>query len=129
MRAVDTNIVVRLVAHDDEIQWAIADGLMAEPFIVLPTVILEAEWVLRSAYKLPRNVVAGRLGVLLGNPNADPISSAAILWALDRYAEGADFADALHLALASEVQATSFATFDTGMAKIAEPPLRVETLR
>ncbi len=70
-----------------------------------------------------------RLRLLLGNPNAYPISSAAILWALERYAEGADFADALHLALANEAQATSFATFDAGVGMIAAPPLRVEMLR
>jgi predicted nucleic-acid-binding protein len=128
MRAIDTNIVVRLAIHDDEVQWTKADALMAEPFIVLPSVILEAEWVLRSVYKLAKVQIAERLGLLLGNPNARPVSGEATLWSLNRYAEGADFAAALHLALAGEVEATSFATFDASMGKIANPPVKVETL-
>lgn len=128
MRAIDTNIVVRLVARDDPRAEAIARALLDQPFLLLPTVVLEAEWVLRSVYRLPRSVILSGFRLLLGHvhgvvPNADAISVA-----LERYEAGADFADMLHLALAAEAEAASFATFDRKLSKQAPDGLPVELL-
>ncbi len=49
---------------------------------------------------------------LLGATEAHLLSASAVMWALDRYEAGADFADMLHFALAEELGAASFATFD-----------------
>ena len=127
MRAIDTNVVVRLIALDDPAQCAIAEDLTRQRFILLPTVLLEAVWVLQSRYKVSSIEIVKRLRLLIGSPNAETVSAEPVLWAIARYADGADFADALHLALADEAQATSFATFDAGIDRIAAP-LRVETL-
>lgn len=49
MRAIDTNILVRLVARDEPEQLRIAAEIVeAGGVLVLPTVLLETEWVLRS---------------------------------------------------------------------------------
>lgn len=129
MRAVDTNVLVRLIAEDDPVQVAISERLTLEPFIVLPTVVLETVWVLEKTYRMPPGQVSGRVSTLLGNLNAIVVSGGAIEWALARYETGADFADALHIALARDANADRFATFDRGIAKsIAETPVELETL-
>ena len=129
MRAVDTNVLVRLIADDDTVQVGIAERLTLEPFIILPTVVLETVWVLEKTYRMPPIEVSGRLGVLLGNVNAIVVSGGAIEWAFARYEAGADFADALHIALARDANADRFATFDRGIAKsISETPVELETL-
>ena len=49
MRAIDTNIVVRLLTADDAEQAKAARGLVEAGDIFLGvTVLLEAEWVLRA---------------------------------------------------------------------------------
>ena len=49
--AIDTNILVRFLTHDDEQQYQEAYTLFQSPCIYLATtVFLETEWVLRYAY-------------------------------------------------------------------------------
>ena len=113
MRAVDTNILVRLVARDDLEQRPVARAVMAAgDVLILPTVLLEAEWVLRSRYRLPRRQIAEGLSTLCAQEGVAIASGKAVAAALEAYAEGGDFADHLHFALAAEQGATAFATFD-----------------
>jgi len=114
MRAADTNISVRLITQDDPAQAQIAQGLLQEPMLILPTVLMETVWVLESTYKMPRSMVSHHLRQLLGYPLMQIESGEAVLWALDKFDEGADFADALHIALAAEAGASSFATSRSG---------------
>ena len=52
MISVDTNIVVRLLTQDDEVQYQKSLEIFQSPEIfIADTVILETEWVLRFAYK------------------------------------------------------------------------------
>lgn len=119
MRAIDANVVVRLIARDDLEAEAVARDLLDEPFLLIPTVLLESEWVLRSVYRLSRQIIDQGFRLLLGHENASVLNGAALAWALDRYAEGGDFADMLHLALAREAEAEFFATFDREVKKAA----------
>jgi predicted nucleic-acid-binding protein len=112
MRVLDTNVLVRLFVRDNLQQRNIAAGLVKEPFLVLHTVLVELIWVLSSRYNIDRIAFVAELRVLLGAPEARFTSANAVMWALDRYEAGADFADMLHFALAEELGATSFATFD-----------------
>jgi predicted nucleic-acid-binding protein len=112
VRVLDTNVFVRLFAKDDERQLKTAAALLQEPFVVLPTILVELLWVLGSRYKLDRGRIADQLRAILGMPAANVVSPQAVEWALDRFEKGADFADMLHFALAEELEATSFATFD-----------------
>jgi predicted nucleic-acid-binding protein len=55
--AVDTNVIVRLVANDDPAQSPRAARLFAREDVYVPkTVVLETEWVLRVAYELTPDV-------------------------------------------------------------------------
>ena len=125
MRAIDTNILVRLVARDDPAQVARATQIVSEPFLLLPTIVLEAEWVLRARYALPRDRIADAFEAVAGLPTATVASAAALAWALTRWRQSGDFADLLHIALAAEAGATAFATFDQRITRDAPIPIEV----
>lgn len=118
MIAVDTNVLVRLVTNDDPKQSPRAAQVFVEDDVYLSkTVLLETEWVLRSAYALSTSVIGSAFARLLEVPSVTLEDSPAVVRALNLYAAGMDFADALHLA--SSTIATRFATFDKAFARCA----------
>ena len=129
MRAIDTNIIIRLVTQDDQEQLSTALTIIGFPFLVLPTVILESVWVLQSVYKVDRVALAAKLTEIVGHENANLVSGNAMMWAVERFAMGADFADMLHIALASEAKASQFSTFDKSITKyVSNAKMPIETL-
>lgn len=128
MRAIDTNILVRLVVQDDPAQTAAAVALCAEGVIVPLTVALETEWVLRSRYQMDRVTISQTFETLIGGANFHFDNEAGVRWAVSRYSTGADFADMLHLL--NTVSATAFATFDQTLATDAgiDSPLTIEPI-
>ena len=118
MIAIDTNVVVRLLVNDDPAQTRRARTLLeTRTVLVTPTVLLEAEWVLRGAYGIARADIARSLRALLGLPAIVLGSAQAVALALAWFEAGLDFADALHLALGDEAE--EFVTFDSRFAKRA----------
>lgn len=128
MIAFDTNLPVRLVVDDHPAQAEIAaDLLKTHRALLLRSVLLETEWVLRFRYKFPRGRVHAFFHLLLQTENAVIEDSFVVAPALDWYQRGADFADALHLA---GVRGAALHTFDRGFCKAAReagiaPELRV----
>jgi predicted nucleic acid-binding protein len=111
MLGIDTNVIVRYLTADHPGQSAKAKALIdgADVF-VCTTVLLETEWVLRSAYGFaPREVLAA-LRAFAGLPHVSLQDAEVAAQALDWAARGVDFADALHLAQAAECDA--FVSFD-----------------
>ncbi len=131
MISLDTNVVVRIVTRDDPEQAKAARSLLqrGERLWLSKTVILETEWVLRYCYELSREVILPTFRTLLAYPPLRFEDRGAVLQALEWYAAGLDFADALHAASGSATD--HFATFDRKLAKIAlkldEPP-KIELL-
>lgn len=125
MLAVDTNLVVRLLANDDTVQTRRAAALFAsEQIFISKTVLLESEWVLRFSYELPPKVILQALRNIVGLPNVMVEQQREIAEALDGFERGLDFADALHLA--SSRRAGRFATFDKKLIKRAEKLTDIE---
>lgn len=119
MIAVDTNVLVRLVVRDDDMQAERAAVLFAENEIyVCKTVLLETEWVLRFGYGLDGAAILDALKGVVGLPHVSAEDSLAVAKALDLLEAGMDFADALHLA--SSREAAAFATFDKRLKKCAD---------
>lgn len=119
MIAIDTNIVVRLLTNDEPEQARRAAALFqreSEVWIAM-TVLLEAEWVLRSAYGLSQDVINSALRKLASLPSVQLENPNAIAHCLDMHALGMDFADALHLSLSDK--ARQFATFDRKLRRLA----------
>ncbi len=126
-RSLDTNVITRAVLMDDPVQSPVARQLLAEPAIVLPGVFMEAYWLLCMPHRLSRTVAIAALSRLLDLPTLLVPDRAAVLFALQKTAQGADFADMLHLALSGGADA--FATFDKGIAADADgAPVPIETL-
>jgi predicted nucleic-acid-binding protein len=116
--AVDTNIALRLLIDDGTAQRAAADRLAREHHLVIvPTVLLETEWVLRSVMRLSREAIVAGFEKLLGLTTATFLQLDEVTSAIDAFRSGCDFADALHAALAENVEA--FATLDREFARRA----------
>ena len=121
MIAVDTNVVVRVLTNDDPAQASAAATLLERETVFLPvSVVLETEWVLRSVYGLDRETVARSLRAFLGVPTVTAEAAGRVGQALQWYEKGLDFADALHLASATEAGAERLATFDSMFRRRAE---------
>ena len=118
MIALDTNLLARLLLRDDKKQHARVVALLAskQDFTAPVTVMLELVWVLEVNGCSTDDIVRG-LHLLLGLPNFKPPQADALRQALLGYAQGLDFADALHLALSHSSQ--ELATFDKAFARKA----------
>ncbi len=125
MLAIDTNLVVRYLTADHPEQSARAKALIegAEVF-VCTTVVLETEWVLRSAYGFATSQIAPAIRAFAGLSQVSVEDPALIALALDWMERGMDFADALHLAKAGECEA--FISFDRRLAVAAARLARVQ---
>ncbi|MDQ6959365.1 MAG: type II toxin-antitoxin system VapC family toxin, partial [Mariprofundaceae bacterium] len=111
MISVDTNILVRILTCDDDLQMRKALALFEHNNIfITDTVILETEWVLRYAYEFSGPDINDALGRLLGLPQVHVAHPRQIADALIWHKHGLDFSDVLHLS-ASNTQ-DSFFTFD-----------------
>ncbi len=97
--ALDTNVLVRLLVNDDPAQAEQAAELIdSSPACFVPiTVALELEWVLRGAYKLPREAVITAFEGLLALRHLHLEQEDLVRRALEWHRQGLDFADALHL--------------------------------
>lgn len=97
--ALDTNLLVRLLTNDDPEQARrVADLIDDSSACFVPiTVVLELEWVLRGAYQLPREAIIRAFRGLNAIRQLHMEQEEQVLQALEAYAKGLDFADALHL--------------------------------
>ena len=118
MLAIDTNLIIRYLVNDDPGQAARARKLIDDNDVfVCATVILETEWVLRSAYGFSAAQCAEALTDFAGLPRVTLEDAASVAKALGWMREGMEFADGLHLAKAEGCDA--FISFDRDFAKAA----------
>ncbi len=117
MIAFDTNLLVRAIVADHPEQVAGVQKLIEQDTIFISrTVLLEAEWVLRARYQKSRSDLLAFFSALLETDNTVIEDSEAISHALEWYRLGADFADALHLAVCNSAV---LHTFDRDFCKAA----------
>lgn len=129
MKAVDTNLIVRIITEDDVGQALRALEVVGEGVLVTSGVWIETEWVLRSTYKMPRPALAAALAQILVLDGVEVPHRGQLEWALDRYSAGADWADLLHLIDSQAASAEAFVTFDRGIQKSAAgAPIPVEVI-
>ena len=118
MTAVDTNVLVRIVVNDDPAQSARAAEFLRQQdrVFLAKTVLLEVEWVLRSAYRLGRREILAILRGILAMGSVEVEDEAAVVQAMRWFEEGMDFADSLHVASAGP---RGFVTFDRALQERA----------
>jgi predicted nucleic-acid-binding protein len=99
MAALDTKVVVRLMAGDEAAQARAAEKLVAsEPCTVCPTVLMECEWVLRGCYALDTPTIDACFRSFLALEHISAADAVPTQRTLDGYSAGLDFADAMHAA-------------------------------
>ncbi|EGD60437.1 MULTISPECIES: type II toxin-antitoxin system VapC family toxin [Novosphingobium] len=127
MRAIDTNVVVRLLVADDADQAQAARQIVlgGETFLGV-SVVLETEWVLRAGYDFTAPQIVDALRALGGLPGLTMEEPEQVAMALEGLEQGMDFADALHLARSGHCR--EFVTFDRKLAKRAKGLSRVPVL-
>lgn len=118
MKALDTNVLARLLLKDDLTQFKRTQALLASDaqFTAPVTVMLELVWVLESNDCSPSEIYHG-LGLLMNLHNFKPAHEHVIRKALIAYANGLDFADAIHLGLSQKEEV--LLTFDKSFVKQA----------
>ncbi|MGH8173480.1 MAG: type II toxin-antitoxin system VapC family toxin [Rhodanobacteraceae bacterium] len=114
MITIDTNVLVRLLIVDNSAQCDAARALVEKNrVLVLRTVLLETEWVLRSRFDIERAVIQRFFAGLADTSGIELEAESSTRRAIDAYAKGVDFADALHATAA----AVPFHTFDARLLK------------
>ena len=126
MASLDTNVLVRWLVADDPLQTAQAEALIRqvlasnERLFIPVTVLLELEWVLRSAYKMKKPTIIAVLAALLESHELLIDAEPAVERALSLFRDGsADFADCLHLGLSSVAKQLPLKTFDRKAAALS----------
>ena len=131
--AIDTNVLVRIFVQDPSAvaQCSAAKRLVAdasadgEPLFISLCVLLEAEWVLRSRYKVDRASMAEAVIAMLESSGIEfehPPTVEEALYLFEQF-PSAEFADCLIVARATHLGRDRFLTFDVGAAKLPRAEL------
>lgn len=119
MIAIEANLIVRYLTGHHATQSALARALIdGERVFAAITVLLEVEWVMRSAYEYQAADIVRAFRSFAGLPTVTVEDSSMVAAALDLAGKGMDFADALHLTRSAHCEA--FVTFDRKLVKAAK---------
>jgi predicted nucleic-acid-binding protein len=122
MRAVDTNVLVRLLTRDDAKQVAAAEAFVASGAWVSHLVLAETMWVLSSVYDLSPAAIATAIEMLLSHKelvlqDADVVAKALAHF---RKRPRLGFSDCLVLEVARKAGHLPLGTFDRGLGKLED---------
>lgn len=119
MRAVDTNVLIRLLVRDDARQAAAAEAFVADGAWVSHLVLAEAVWVLESVYSRKPPQIARALEMLLEHRQLNLQEGDVVEAALTRFrARGAPgFSDCLVLEMARKAGHMPLGTFDRRLGR------------
>jgi predicted nucleic-acid-binding protein len=120
MRAIDTNVLVRLITRDDERQVETAEEFVSKGAWVSHLVLAEASWVLDSVYDRTREQIAKAIGMLLDHQQLTIQDQDVVEAALDRFRKSkrVSFSDLLILEIARKNGHVPLGTFDRELAKL-----------
>ena len=120
MRAVDTNLLVRLIARDDADQVKAAESFVAKGAWVSHLVLAETLWVLDAVYNRSPVQIANAIDRLLNHRELTLQDSDVVALALDRFRSrfSLGFSDCLVLEIARKSGHLPLGTFDRNLAKL-----------
>lgn len=122
MRAIDTNVLVRLIARDDAAQVKRAEAFVAGGAWVSHLVLAESIWVLESVYHLDKAKLRTAISMLLEHrqlvvQEADVVRMATEAFVRHR---GIGFTDCLVAAVARRNGHVPLGTFDRKLSRLAD---------
>src|SRR5262245_10788059 len=120
MRAVDTNVLVRLLTRDDAKQVAAAELFVERGAWVSHLVLAEATWVLTSVYDRDPADIATAVEMLLNHEHLPLQDADAIAAAVQDFRRRPmlGFSDCLVLAVARKAGHLPLGTFDRNLARL-----------
>ncbi len=125
MLGIDTNVLVRFLVRDDDIQFEKARRLIKREaaagrrVFVSQLVLLETEWVLRSRYVVPKNQIIEAISGLLDSTDVQFEDEPAVEQAIFVWKDSAaDFADCLIGARNRRLGCRATATFDVKASRL-----------
>jgi len=120
VRAVDANVLVRLVTRDDARQVTAAETFVAKGAWVSHVVLAEATWVLSAVYDLDAREIATAVEMLLGHKDLILQESDVVAAALRdfRRRPALGFSDCLVLEAARKAGNLPLGTFDRELGKL-----------
>jgi len=125
MKAVDTNVLVRLLVQDDEAQYRTALAFFenldsGSPARIDAVVLCELVWVLRSSYAYARDEIAEVLERILSTEQLEVDDADSAWLALEDFrGSKADFADCLIGRRAQRAGCAATVTFDGRLTSLA----------
>jgi predicted nucleic-acid-binding protein len=120
VRAVDTNVLVRLITRDDARQAASADRWVENGAWVSILALAEATWVLSAVYERGPSEIASAVEMLLNHKELTLQDSDVVAAALKSFRErpALGFSDCLLLQLAQKAGHLPLGTFDRELSKL-----------
>jgi len=120
MRAVDTNVLVRLVTRDDRKQAAAAESFISKGAWVSTLVLVEGTWVLAAVYELTPPEIATAVEMLLHHKDITIQDADTVAAALEHYRQrpALGFSDCLILEVARKAGHLPLGTFDRDLGKL-----------
>jgi predicted nucleic-acid-binding protein len=120
MRAVDTNVLIRLSIGDDPSQVAAAERFIEAGAWASTLAVAEAVWVLAKIYEFSSTDLCKAIEFLLNNPILSLQDPDAVAGALElfRAKPALGFSDCLMLELARRAGHLPLGTFDRKLAKV-----------
>jgi predicted nucleic-acid-binding protein len=120
MRAVDTNVLVRLVTRDDPRQVKAAETFVSRGAWVSHMVLVESMWVLTSVYDRGPSEIATAVEMLLSHRQLALQDPDVVVAALAHYLEkpAIGFSDCLVLEVARKAGHQPLGTFDRNLSTL-----------
>jgi predicted nucleic-acid-binding protein len=120
MRAVDTNVLIRLITRDDPRQVAAAETFVASGAWVPHLAIAEAAWVLESVYELDAAAIATAVDMLLNHEQLTVQDADVVAAALTHFRRQprVGFSDCLMVEVARKAGHSPLGTFDRALGRI-----------
>ncbi len=120
MLAIDTNLLVRLIARDDEAQVRLAEDAVAGGAWISHLVLVECVWVLESVFDMSHEAIGTCVEMLLNHTSISVQESEVVLTALGQFRthRGVDFSDCMLLEIARKAGHRPLATFDRQLGKL-----------
>ena len=120
MRAVDTNVLIRLITGDNATQTAVAERFIEQGAWVSVLAVAEAAWVLDKWYQQSDAEIAAAMEMLLAHKDLVLQDSDVIAAALELYKSrpALGFSDCLMLHVARKAGHMSLGTFDRALGRV-----------
>ena len=120
MRAVDANVLVRLVVRDSAEQVRLAESFIASGAWVSHLVLAEAMWVLDAVYDRTPEQISGAIDMLLNHKDLTIQDAEVVTAALEYFRKrpALGFSDCLVLEIARKAGHLPLGTFDRDLAKL-----------